>query len=147
MIEFELLSKDNIVEIWKLEKICFDDPWSYNSFERELDNNISVYIVARAVETRKVVGYGGIWLMYDYADITNIAVSPESRRCGLGGKILQLLIDISSEKNMESINLEVRASNIPAIRLYEKYGFSQNGLRKRYYKGKEDAVLMTKTLN
>jgi len=147
MIEFELLSKDNIVEIWELEKICFDDPWSYNSFERELDNNISVYIVARAVETRKVVGYGGIWLMYDYADITNIAVSPESRRCGLGGKILQLLIDISSEKNMESINLEVRASNIPAIRLYEKYGFSQNGLRKRYYKGKEDAVLMTKTLN
>jgi len=147
MIEFELLSKDNIAEIWELEKICFDDPWSYNSFERELDNNISVYIVARAVETRKVVGYGGIWLMYDYADITNIAVSPESRRCGLGGKILQLLIDISSEKNMESINLEVRASNIPAIRLYEKYGFSQNGLRKRYYKGKEDAVLMTKTLN
>ena len=147
MIEFELLSKDNIVEIWELEKICFDDPWSYNSFERELDNNISVYIVARAVETRKVVGYGGIWLMYDYADITNIAVSPESRRCGLGGKILQLLIDISREKNMESINLEVRASNIPAIRLYEKYGFSQNGLRKRYYKGKEDAVLMTKTLN
>ena len=147
MIEFELLSKDNIVEIWELEKICFDDPWSYNSFERELDNNISVYIVARTVETRKVVGYGGIWLMYDYADITNIAVSPESRRCGLGGKILQLLIDISREKNMESINLEVRASNIPAIRLYEKYGFSQNGLRKRYYKGKEDAVLMTKTLN
>lgn len=147
MIEFELLSKDNIVEIWELEKICFDDPWSYNSFERELDNNISVYIVARAVETRKVVGYGGIWLMYDYADITNIAVSPESRRCGLGGKILQLLIDISSEKNMESINLEVRASNIPAIKLYEKYGFIKNGLRKRYYKGKEDAVLMTKTLN
>jgi len=147
MIEFELLSKDNIAEIWELEKICFDDPWSYNSFERELDNNISVYIVARAVETRKVVGYGGIWLMYDYADITNIAVSPESRRCGLGGKILQLLIDISREKNMESINLEVRASNIPAIKLYEKYGFSQNGLRKRYYKGKEDAVLMTKTLN
>lgn len=147
MIEFELLSKDNIAEIWELEKICFDDPWSYNSFERELDNNISVYIVARAVETRKVVGYGGIWLMYDYADITNIAVSPESRRCGLGGKILQILINISREKNMESINLEVRASNIPAIRLYEKYGFSQNGLRKRYYKGKEDAVLMTKTLN
>lgn len=147
MIEFELLSKDNIAEIWDLEKICFDDPWSYNSFERELDNNISVYIVARAAETRKVVGYGGIWMMYDYADITNIAVSPESRRCGLGGKILQILIDISREKNMESINLEVRASNIPAIRLYEKYGFSQNGLRKRYYKGKEDAVLMTKTLN
>lgn len=147
MIEFELLSKDNIAEIWELEKICFDDPWSYNSFERELDNNISVYIVARTVETRKVVGYGGIWLMYDYADITNIAVSPESRRLGLGGKILELLVDISREKNMESINLEVRASNIPAIKLYEKYGFIKNGLRKRYYKGKEDAVLMTKTLN
>ena len=84
--------------------------------------------------------------MYDCADITNIAVDPEYRREGLGGKMLELLANVSRDRGMESITLEVRASNIPAISLYEKYGFERSGLRKRYYKDNEDAILMTKML-
>lgn len=146
MIRFEILSKENVKNVWELEKLCFDEPWSLNSFEAELDNKMSEYIVAIDEETGSVVGYAGVWLMYDCADITNIAVSPKIRRCGLGEKLLALLVDISRERGMRSITLEVRISNAPAISLYKKCGFEECGLRKRYYRGNEDALLMSKAL-
>ncbi len=147
MIKIELLSRENIDNVWELEKKCFpDDPWSYESFEKELDNGISVYIVATDDNTGEVVGYAGVWFMYDCANITNIAVDEGFRREGIGGKLLELLIELSKERNMESITLEVRTSNIPAIQLYEKFGFISCGCRKRYYQGKEDALIMTKQL-
>lgn len=146
MINFELLSDDNVFEVWELEKICFDDPWELKAFTSELNNHISVYFAARDEESRKIVGYAGVWMMYDCANITNIAVAPDYRREGLGGKMLDLLIDVSREHGMKSITLEVRASNAAAIALYEKYGFEKCGLRKRYYQGNEDAVIMTRAL-
>ncbi len=146
MIIFEMLSEDNVSEVWELEKICFDDPWDIKAFTSELDNKISVYFAARDEESKKIVGYAGVWMMYDCANITNIAVAPEYRREGLGGKMLELLINVSRERKMETITLEVRASNSAAIALYEKYGFVKCGLRRRYYQGNEDAVIMTRQL-
>lgn len=146
MIGFEMLSEANVKEVWELEKICFDDAWELNSFLSEIENRISVYFVARDEENGKVVGYAGVWFMYDCANITNIAVAPDYRREGLGGKMLELLIDVSREKGMDSITLEVRASNSSAIALYEKHGFISQGIRKRYYQGKEDALIMTREL-
>lgn len=146
MIGFEMLDESNVKEVWELEKSCFSDPWEFSMFERELDNLISVYIVARDLDCGRVVGYGGVWMMYDTADITNIAVDPDYRREGLGGEILRLLTDVSRERSMQSITLEVRVSNTPAIELYKKYGFEECGLRKRYYKDNEDALLMTKVI-
>ncbi len=146
MISFEMLSDKNVVDVWMLEKRCFIDPWTIKMFTDELDNKISVYIVARDDQTNSIVAYGGMWLIYDCADITNIAVAPEYRREGLGGRILELLEKIASEHNMTALSLEVRESNLPAIALYQKYGFLKNGLRKGYYKDNENAVLMTKNL-
>lgn len=146
MIVFEVLSDKNVNDVWKLEKRCFSDPWTLKMFTAELDNKISVYIAARDEQTNSIVGYGGMWLMYDCADITNIAVAPEYRRESLGGRILELLEKIASEHNMTALSLEVRESNLPAISLYLKYGFIKNGLRKRYYKDNENAVLMMKNL-
>ncbi len=146
MITFEMLDENNVYEVWELEKLCFADPWELGAFESELSNRISVYIVARDAESGAVVGYGGVWMMYDCANITNIAVAPDYRRGGLGGEILRLLTEVSRENAMDSITLEVRVSNEAAIALYKKYGFEQCGLRKRYYKDNEDAVLMTKMI-
>lgn len=147
MIEFEILSEKNVREIWEAETVCFpDDPWTLNMFLAEINNKISVYIAARDTETGKIVAYGGIWMMYDMADITNIAVIPEYRREGLGSRVLDLLNDIAKEHNMTALTLEVRESNVSAIVLYEKHGFERNGLRKNYYKNKENAVLMIKKL-
>ncbi len=147
MIRFEMLSAENINKVWELEKICFkDDPWELNAFLSELNNKISVYFVAIDEETDLVVGYAGVWMMYDCANITNIAVHPHYRKSGLGSKMLELLIDISEEHKMDNITLEVRTSNVPAISLYKKYGFLEEGLRKRYYQGKEDALIMTRRI-
>ena len=146
MIRFEILSSNNVNKVWELEKICFQAPWELNAFLSELENKISVYFVAVDEETELVVGYAGVWMMYDSANITNIAVHPDYRKTGLGGKMLELLIDISKEQKMDNITLEVRVSNVPAIALYKKYGFLEEGIRKRYYQGNEDALIMTKEL-
>lgn len=143
MIKFELLSDKNINAVWELEKLCFDDPWTYKMFESEIDNNISVYLVGIDEEKDIVVAYAGIWLMYDYGDITNIAVHPEYRREGIAKKMLSLLINICREKSIERICLEVKESNKSAIKLYEYLGFKTDGVRKRYYQNKFDAYLMS----
>ncbi len=144
MIQLELLKESDIDEILVLEQLCFpDDPWSRLSFENELTNPLSVFLVARDDETRKMMGYGGIWLMYDVADITNLAVHPDYRREGIGRELLQVLIQIAEEKGMNAITLEVRESNFPAQRLYESAGFVFCGTRKGYYRGTEDARIMT----
>lgn len=147
MIKIALLTADDIDEVFELEQICFpDDPWGRLSFENELENPLSVFLTAYDEEAEKIAGYGGVWLMYDSGNITNIAVHPDYRREGIGRKILGVLTDICTEKGMEEITLEVREGNIPARSLYESEGFENCGVRKRYYKGMEDAVIMTKEL-
>lgn len=142
MIEFEVLSKDNIDEVWRLEQKCFDDPWTKKMFESEIDNRVSVYIVARDKETERVVGFGGVWTVLDCADITDIAVDAEYRRCGLGAEIMRLIIRICAERGVKTVNLEVKTTNVAAIALYKKMGFKQCGLRKKYYHNRDDAMLM-----
>lgn len=145
MISVELLCRDNLDEVYELEKLCFpSDPWEYAAFESELSNEISVYIVAKDEESGAVCGYAGVWMMYDVGNITNVAVHPAFRRGGIGMKLIELIEKICSERGMREITLEVRAGNKPAIALYEKMGFKLCGLRKRYYKNREDALIMTK---
>ncbi len=147
MIELKLLTYELIDSVLELENICFpDDPWGRLSFESEVGNDISLFIVAIDNEVDEVIAYGGVRYMYDVGDITNIAVAPEYRREGIGEKILEVLTKACLEKGMLAINLEVREGNIPAIKLYEKYGFVRCGVRKRYYRGKYNAILMTKEL-
>ncbi len=147
MIQISILTSDMLDEVLKLEQICFpDDPWGRLSFENELTNPLSVFLVAKDDETNTVIGYGGVWFMYDAGNITNIAVHPQYRREGIGSNILALLTDICIENSMDTITLEVRESNLPAKALYESKGFSVCGIRKRYYQGKEDALIMTKEL-
>ena len=147
MIRIEFFSEDNIEEVLELEKLCFpDDPWGRLSFENELSNPLSVFIIAIDEEENKIIGYGGVWLMYDVGNITNIATHPHYRREGIGTKILSVLTDVCTEKGMESITLEVRAGNIPAQAMYQANGFSLCGRRKNYYRDKEDALIMTKVL-
>lgn len=147
MIQIGILTEDLLDEVISLEQICFpDDPWGRLSFENELSNPLSVFLIAKDEDTGNVIGYGGVWLMYDAGNITNIAVHPQYRREGIGRKILALLTDICMEKRMDTITLEVRESNLPARALYEAEGFSVCGIRKKYYQGKEDALIMTKEL-
>ena len=122
----------------------FDDFWSYNIFKGELTNGNSKYLVAKIND--EIVGFAGIIPILDEADISNIVVNKNFRSQKIGSKLLQALIDLAIYLEINRINLEVRSSNIPAIKLYEKYGFKICGTRKNYYNNSEDAILMKKDL-
>lgn len=90
-----------------------------------------------------VLGFVGLWLMMGEAHIVTLAVRESRRRCGLGELLLIRAIDVAMAHGQEVITLEVRRTNEAAIGLYEKYGFTRAGLRRRYYENDEDAVIMT----
>lgn len=124
----------------------FDDFWSVSIFKSELLNPNSKYIVAKI--NNKIVGFGGIWKSVDDIHITNIVTAKKFRKQNIGSTMLSILIQMAkSEKNITSITLEVNSNNIPAQKLYEKFGFKKVGLRKKYYNNKDNAIIMTKELS
>ncbi len=118
----------------------FDDFWTFGIFKDELINPKCHYIVA--VEDENILGFGGISVVLDEANINNIAVRVDKRDIKIGSKILQNLIDISKSLNCSFITLEVNVKNSPAIKLYENFGFKNLGIRKNYYNGQTDAYIM-----
>ncbi len=136
------MTLDDIDDVQEVERSSFPVPWPANAFRHELTQNRNArYVVARA--GNRVAGYAGIWLMVDEAHITTFAVHPGFRRQRIGERLLQRLFEIAAVMNAEWLTLEVRASNLPAQRLYEKYGFRRAGVRRRYYSdNNEDALIM-----
>ena len=146
MLEIVKMNDGHIKEIAELEKACFSDPWSENMLRSELNSDIAHYFVAE--NDGRVVGYIGMYITVDTANITNVAVKEEYRRQKVAQKLINCLIEKSNEEKLDFITLEVRKSNNPAISLYQKFGFTIVGTRKAYYSdNNEDAYIMTKSLN
>lgn len=120
----------------------FDNFWSYNVLKQELENENTTYIIAK--EKEEVVGFAGISVCIDEATLNNIVVKKSCRGRGIGGELLESLIDICSDLNLKTITLEVNTTNEHAIRLYTKFGFKNLGIRKKYYNNTQDAYIMTK---
>ncbi len=129
-------------EIAETERLTLGtEAWSENGITETLNRN-GHYFVAEV--NGKVVGHGGFTTVLDEGDVTNIAVRPEFWRKGLASKILEAMITFAREKNLSFLTLEVRSQNTPAIRLYEKYGFTVRGERKNFYRDPQDnAKIMT----
>ena len=138
------MTSDHIEQVVKLEEVTFHIPWTRADFERELnENKMAIYFVA--VIDEKVVGYAGLWHVVTEGHITNIAILEDYRRMGIGAAFIEKIIQTAKENEMIGITLEVRISNIPAQKLYTKYGFKPEGFRKKYYQDTgEDAVIMWK---
>ena len=135
------MNRQHVTQVAELEKICFSDPWSENSIASELDNKLAFWLVAEEGET--VAGYIGSQTVMDETDMMNVAVHPDFRRQGIAEALVNGLVDRLKAMGSHCLTLEVRASNAPAISLYEKTGFSQVGLRKNYYRNpKEDALIL-----
>ena len=133
----------HVPQVAALEKICFSDPWSEQSVAGELSNPLSVWLVC--VEKDRVLGYVGSQTVLGETDMMNVAVSPDARRRGIGEKLILELVERLKERDSHCLTLEVRASNAPAIALYEKLGFTQVGRRPNYYRNpKEDALILRK---
>ena len=120
----------------------FDNFWSYNVLKQELENDKTKYIIAK--EKNEVVGFAGISVILDEATLNNIVVKKSCRGRGIGGEMLETLIDLCSYMNLKTFTLEVNVENAPAINLYEKFGFKNLGIRKKYYNNTTDAYIMTK---
>ena len=126
-----------------LEKICFSDPWSENSVSSELKNKLSLWLVAE--ENGTVAGYIGSQTCGEESDVMNVAVHPDFRRRGIAEALVNALVAELKAIGSHCLTLEVRASNVPAIALYEKMGFSEIGRRKNYYRNpREDALILRK---
>lgn len=120
----------------------FDNFWSYNVLKQELENKNTTYVVAK--ENSQIVGFAGISVCFDEATLNNIVVKKSCRGRGIGGELLETLIELCADLNMKSLTLEVNSLNTPAINLYEKFGFKNLGIRKKYYNNSQDAIIMTK---
>lgn len=122
-----------------LEAVCIPEPWSFEGFLSETQKPGGIVLTAVS-ETGALLGFLTGCCILDEAEITNVAVSPECRRMGIAGLLLDAFF---AEVGNASVFLEVRESNAAAIALYQKYGFSQIGMRKRFYSDPvEDALLM-----
>jgi [ribosomal protein S18]-alanine N-acetyltransferase len=142
-IRIEPMTVDDIPVVHVIERASFAVPWPDDAYRNELvTNRLASYVVARAGD--ELVGFAGLWVMVDEAHITTFAVDPRWRRRGVGQHLLLRLLELANDRRAREATLEVRLSNMPARRLYEKYGFRPVGIRPRYYSDNgEDALIMT----
>lgn len=137
---------DDLDRIVELEQLLFTSSWNKSDFLYEiLENQFSFNFVLENDDI--IVGYVGVWLIYEQSQITTIGVDPHYQRCGYGKELMRAMIDLASQHGCEVMSLEVRVSNELAILLYESLGFEKQSIRKDYYQDNhEDAYLMIKRL-
>jgi len=137
------MSYDDLPEVHAIERRCFTTPWSMDAFRYEIAQKETILKVA--VLKDKIIGYVCLRTIFDVTHVLNLAVLPEFRRQGIGGMLLQDALQELKRSDVKTslVTLEVRESNIAAIRLYEKFGFKIIGKRAGYYqKPYEDAIIM-----
>ena len=143
MIAREWKTSD-IPEISAIERQCFSDPWTEQDFLSGMESQFFYGILFE--EAGQVCAYACEMVVFEDAEVLNVAVAPSFRRQGLGEKLLLALEDFAKSKGAERLLLEVREGNSPARGLYEKQGFSAFGVRKNYYSDGENAIVMQKTI-
>lgn len=144
-VSFRPMTEADLDAVLKIEYAAFSHPWTRGTFA----DGLKSYECWVMFEGSQQVGHGVIQLILDEAHLLNITVKPESQGRGLGLALLEHLMKRAYEKGGMECFLEVRASNGPAYRLYERYGFNEIGRRRDYYPavgGREDALVMACTL-
>lgn len=143
-IEITKATLDDLETIEQIESTLEHRNLSYNSLKNDLGNNNCYYIVAK--KQNEIVGYAGMELLVDHADITAVAVNKDYLKQGIATLLLNNIFSKCTELEINKIFLEVRVSNIPAINLYEKLGFKKISTRKNYYDNNENADIYEKDL-
>ena len=144
-MELVKMTLDDVDGVYLIEQMAYKNPWTKQNFLDELTNQYSRMYVLK--ENDYVLGYVGAWVVIDEADITKVTIIPTLQNKGLGKFIFNYLIESLKEENVRQINLEVRKSNESAIHLYEKFGFKQIAVRKKYYSDGEDALIYVLVLD
>ena len=143
-LEIKKMTLDDLDSIQNILFTDFDNIWTYSAFKQELNSENSHFIVAKT--NNEIVGFAGLIVSVDEADIMNIVVKKSFRHNGIGSILLENLISYAKDNNLKTITLEVNEHNLSAIRLYDKFNFDHIGIRKKYYNGESDAIIMSKIL-
>lgn len=141
-IRVRIAKSSDLDDIYELDMQTFAMPWSKEALSYDILENDNAFVIVAEYEG-EFAGYADIWTVLDEADLNSIAVRVDFRRKGIGDAIMLAMIEMLSANGVATINLEVRVSNMPAIKLYKKYGFNECGVRPGYYLDNgEDALIM-----
>ncbi|MGI6069838.1 MAG: ribosomal protein S18-alanine N-acetyltransferase [Blautia sp.] len=137
------MTVEDLDQVMEIEENLFSVPWTKEGFFTFLLRPNTLFLVVE--EKGQILGYCGVILVLDEGEITNVAVRRERQREGIGQFLVEGMLLMVRERGIHTLHLEVRKSNVSAIRLYQRIGFEETGLRRNYYTSpSEDAVLMTR---
>ena len=140
-LSIQLMKEKDVDEVLHISNLSLKDSWSRESLLKEVTNPLAKYFLVK--DDENILGFAGVWIIFDEGHITNVAIHPDYRGNGLGKYLMNSLIEGCISQNCNSITLEVWESNLPALKLYDKLGFKVAGKRKRYYSDNgEDAIIM-----
>lgn len=139
-MRFEPLRYEHLRQMAEIEREAFDQPWTENMFIPELNSGDAYYLVG--VREDEVLCYGGFHKVLDEGHITNIAVKKSERGRGFGKFLMSMLISKAREVGIKHMTLEVKATNEVAKKMYSDFGFRVEGVRKKYYNNRDDALIM-----
>ena len=146
-INVRLMTEFDLDHVRNIERKAYDtDFWSRRTFEEELVNGFSEYLIAEIIDKEQqnqMLGFAGVWFMKDQLHLVTLAVLPDSQKVGIGSILLLGCFGLAISADMQSIVLEVRESNFKAQNLYKRFGFRKIGKLARYYRDNdEDAIVM-----
>ncbi|WP_100406131.1 ribosomal protein S18-alanine N-acetyltransferase [Bacillus solitudinis] len=137
-----LMTDEDIDQIVRVEMDSFTMPWTASVFENELINNKYAHYLVYDYNG-EIIGYCGLWVVMDEAQVTNIAIHSDYRGHKRGERLLSYAKSFVALMGVKRLSLEVRVSNVVAQGLYRKLGFQEGGIRKNYYAdNSEDAIVM-----
>jgi ribosomal-protein-alanine N-acetyltransferase len=136
-------SDADIDDILRIETISFTNPWTREMYLSELEHRDVSFFYIACDAVGEAVGFCSCWLVLDEIHINNLAVLPEHRRGGVASALIEHVLKEGRSRGARRATLEVRRSNEPARKLYEKFGFAVTGVRRGYYtKPDEDALIL-----
>ena len=140
MITVRPMTKTDLDAVYQIETLSFRTPWSKHSLAGELKNRVAHYVVAETDEG--VIGYCGMWVLFEEAHITNIAIHPDHRGNGYGKQLLLAAMEHAVSFGAEMMTLEVRETNTVAQNMYAQFDFIQQGFRRKYYTDTGEGALL-----
>lgn len=148
---FRQMEPKDLAIVTSIDKLAFSNPWPENAFHYELEKNINARLWVGEIQDGdklELITYAVIWIILDEAHIGTIAILPQYQQRGFGQQFLALICKQLINEKITKIFLEVRASNINALNLYKKFGFTVDGERKHYYHDNDEtAILMSSALD
>ncbi len=143
MVHYRKMTPDDVEAVYEIELATFPTPWTLDSFHYEMRENQYAHYTVAVSDNEKIIGFCGMWIVIDAAQITNVAVLEEARGLGIGEALMREAMQAAKESGAEMMSLEVRVTNTVAQNLYRKLEFQDGGIRKGYYTDNgEDALVM-----